>query len=172
MTGCSFVEGWYYFESRFPDLLTSPFNWFSLNSQRRFRSGQPTFVLVVRGMRLELFFNKPGNINLEWDQTLICGQFFVCLVLPSVLPGGNLMQILRFLTQICFEWTFFELNDLAKLRSKIIGGVQRIPTITATTDLQYWVSLWVYLLCLHLSISTWRIVPNECFPIPSLNIFA
>ena len=51
--------------SIFPELLTSLFDRFSLNSQRKFRPGQPTFVLVVRGMRLELFFSKPGNIGLE-----------------------------------------------------------------------------------------------------------
>ena len=152
MTGWSFVEGWYYFESRFSDLLTSPFDWFSLNSQRRFRSGQPTFVLVVRGMRLELLETKLWFVV----------SFSFAWLLPSVLLGGILMQILRFLTQICFELTFFELNDFAKLRSKIIGGVQWIPTITTTTDLQYWVSLCCVL---HVSISAWRTVPMFSYPL-------
>ena len=103
MNGWSFVEGRYYFESIFPHLLTSFFDWFSLNSQRRFSSGQPTFVLAVRSMRLELLFGKPGNIGLERHQTLICGQFFACLVLSSLLPCGISLKVSRFLTQKCLK---------------------------------------------------------------------
>jgi hypothetical protein len=43
-------------------------------------------VLFVCGMRLGQLACRPGKIKPKYNQTLICGQLFVCMALPSVFP--------------------------------------------------------------------------------------